>query len=119
LPVGYEALKGVVIPSCEDVVRHDPVSGTCRLVPQCGVVLVVTDERGCETCLGFFRYPAAVRDVNGKARAETGFGSRWAYHNYVDTPDPRFRQLVKMFKAAGFVESETDEYAPMPGAIRT
>ena len=45
-----ERLKGVAIPAPGQLRNHDPESGECRLFPRHGVVLVVTDERECETC---------------------------------------------------------------------
>src|SRR6185295_15544273 len=39
-------LKGVAVPAPGQLRDHDPVSGECRLIPQHGVVLVVTDEEG-------------------------------------------------------------------------
>ena len=56
ITVTDERLKGVIMPSEADAYRHNPVEGSCRLVPQHGVVLVVTDEQGCETCFGFFKF---------------------------------------------------------------
>ena len=53
-----ERLKGIAIPAPGQLRSHDPESGECRLFPEHGVVLVVTDERGCEACFGFFKFPA-------------------------------------------------------------
>lgn len=105
-----DRLKGVAMPSPEDATNHSPEAGSCRVIPERGVILVVVDEQGCETCFGFFRYPSAVRDINGRPLAETGVGDRWAYRNFVDSPDRRFRQIVGMFKEAGYMEEERDEY---------
>src|SRR6185437_9500180 len=52
-----DRLKGAAVPCEEDACRHDRVTGGCRLVPRQAVVLVLTDEKGCETCFGFMRFP--------------------------------------------------------------
>ncbi len=49
-----ERLKSFAIPAPGQLRNHDPESGEYRLFPEHGVVLVVIDERGCESCFGFF-----------------------------------------------------------------
>lgn len=106
-----EKLKGVTLPAESHVRDHDPISGECRLIPQHGVVLVLTDERGCETCFGFFKFPSEILDVHGSSIASTGFNGAWAYRDFVDSPDPRYREIVRRFEAAGYAERVTDEFA--------
>ncbi len=48
--------------------------------------------------------------MNGKVIASTGLGGRWFFRNFIDSPDPRYRQIVRWFKEAGYVESEEDEF---------
>ena len=114
LTTGYRLesnkLKGVVILRAGQVWSHDPVHGDCRVIPERGVVLVVTDKQGCETVFGFFRYPAALEDLNGRDVVSTGLGERWMFRNFVDSPDERFRKIVKRFADAGYVEAERDEF---------
>ncbi len=105
-------LKGVSLPQNEMVWDHDPINGTCRLHPIEGVILVVTDERQCETCFGFLRYPPQVLDVFGKVIADTGLGEAWAFEDFIKSPDPRYRQIVSMFRQRGYVDNEQDDYAP-------
>jgi hypothetical protein len=94
-----ERLKGVALPRTDHVRDHDPRSGAARLIPKRGVVLVVTDdEHKCETVFGFLQYPEQVKD--------------WVFRDFVDTPDPRYRQIVAKFKERGFVREEKDEYSP-------
>jgi hypothetical protein len=107
-----ERLKGVTVPADADVWRHDPDEGICRLLPTRGVVLVVTDERGCETVFGFCRYAEAVKDIHGRTLAETGLEGRWYFSNFVDNPDLRFREIVQLFAGSGYVASEEDEFRP-------
>jgi hypothetical protein len=115
LTTGYrlesEKLKGVVILRDGQVWSHDPVNGDCRVIPERGVVLVLTDERGCETVFGFFRYLASLKNMNGKDAVPTGIGDRWIFRNFVDSPDARYREIVKRFADAGYVEAERDEFA--------
>ena len=114
ISVGVEdsRLAGVSLPLPEMVWDHNPLRGTCRITPQEGVILVVTDERGCETCFGFMRYPEKVLDLNGKVLAETRIGPDWCFEDFIKTPDPRYRQLVALFRERNFVAAEQDDYAP-------
>ena len=105
-----EALKGVTMRP-DQVRDHDPVLGECRLIPTHGVVLVMTDERNCESCFGFFQFPGAISDCHGAVLAATGLQGRWWYRDFVDSPDPRYRAIVKRFAMAGYLESEKDEFA--------
>ena len=61
-----QRLKDAVTLAEGQLWNHDPDSGTGRLIPKKGVVLVLTDEQGCETCFGFFKYPERILDVHGK-----------------------------------------------------
>jgi hypothetical protein len=111
-PVEDERLKGVALPTPGMAWSHDQQHGTARVIPCKAVVLVVTDEHQCETIFGFFKYPEEVLDIHGKAIAKTGLKNRWISRDFVDSPDPRFRQIVRRFADAGFLESEKDEFAP-------
>ena len=106
-----ERLKGVVIPAPGQLRNHDPESGECRIFPQHGVVLVVTDERGCEACFGFFQFPEHVTDIHGAILADTGLEGRWWFRDFVDSPDPRYRAIVRRFEERGFVRVVKDEFA--------
>ena len=107
-----DKLKGVLLLRDGQVQNHDPVHGSCRVMPRRGVVLVVTDAQKCETVFGFFQFPATLKDLNGEDVVETGAGNRWTYRNFLDSPDPRYRQIVKRFTKAGYTEFEKDEFAP-------
>ncbi len=106
-----ERLKGVAMPAPGQLRNHDPESGECRLFPQHGVVLVATDERGCEACFGFFQFPEHILDIHGVVLADTGLEGRWWFRDFVDSPDPRFRALVGHFEAAGYAKKIKDEFA--------
>jgi hypothetical protein len=105
-----EKLKGVVLVRGEQVFSHDPVQGECRLVPKQGVILAVTDERKQEIVFGFLRYPKTLTDTNGKKILDTKVGGDWRYQDFVDSPDPRYRVIVKKFADAGYLEESIDEY---------
>ena len=104
-----ERLKGAAVPAPDQLRDHDPISGECRLIPEHGVVLVVTDERGCEACFGFFKFPEHVIDIHGSILADTALDGRWWFRDFVDSPDPRFRTLVGHFEAAGYAQKVKDE----------
>jgi hypothetical protein len=59
----------------------------------------------------FLSYPDELTDLNQIELAVVPHSGRWFFHNYVNTPDSRYRQIVKMFADAGFVKQEKDEYA--------
>lgn len=107
-----ERLKGIALPAETAVWKHNPHNGSCHLLPSRGVVLVVTDAQGGETLFGFFQFEESVKDVHGRALAETGLAGRWHLSQFVDSPDPRFREIVRLFDEAGFLESEKDEFHP-------
>ena len=106
-----ERLKGVAIPAPGQLRNHDPESGECRVFPKHGVVLIVTDERGCETCFGFFKIPEHILDIHGASLADTAFEGRWWFRDFVDSPDPRYRAIVARFSERGFVRLVKDEFA--------
>lgn len=112
LPVEDERLKGVALPAPGRVWSHDQQYGAARVIPEKAVVLILTDERQCETIFGFFKYPEEVLDIHGKTIAQTGLKNHWVSREFVDSPDPRFRKIVRRFADAGYLESEKDEFAP-------
>ncbi len=112
LRVESEKLKGVVALREGQVWSHDPGHGSCRVIPERGVFLVVTDAKKRETIFGFLKYPTTVKDLNGRDVVATGTDDRWIFRDAVDSPDPRFRKIVKRFAVAGYVEAELDEFVP-------
>ena len=107
-----EQLQGVVLPVPEQFRDYSPETGHCRLEAERAVILVVTDEHGGETVFGFARYPETLRDIHGRELLKTKVGDKWHWQDFVDSPDPRYRQIVKRFTAAGYTEFENYEYAP-------
>ena len=51
-----------------------------------------------------------LQEINGHAVLKTGVGDRWYFRDFVDSPDERFRKIVKRFAEAGYVEAERDEF---------
>lgn len=111
LIVEDEKLKGVVLLPKEAIWDHNPLIGYCRVVPEQGVALIVTDEKGCESVFGFFKYPNTILDIHRRPIVSTGSAGRWVFSDFIDSPDPRYRQIMKMFADAGYVQSEKDEFA--------
>ncbi len=115
LTTGYriedERLKGLMLLDENQVWSYDSTHGSCRLIPERGVVLVLTDEHGAETVFGFLAFPKELRDINGRVLVATPCSDSWTFRNFVDSPDPRFRLIVRKFADAGFLESEQDEFA--------
>lgn len=107
-----QKLKGPATPDEKQVWDFSASLGHCRLAPERAVILVLTDERGCEVVFGFARYPKTLRDINGRVLLKSPVGDRWFFHDFVDSPDPRYRKIVKRFAEAGYVEKEKDEFAP-------
>ena len=106
-----ERLKGVTLLDESKVWSHDRINGSCRVIPETGVMLVVTNERGCETAFGFLYYPDSLADINGNELALLPSKGRWIFRDFVDSPDSRYRKIVGLFAEAGFVEEELDEFA--------
>jgi len=106
-----ERLKGVAVPAPGQLRDHDQIAGEGRLIPEHGAVLVLTDGRGCESCFGFFKFPEHVVDIHGAVLADTGLAGRWWFRDFVDSPDPRYREIVSRFEAAGYAKRGTDEFA--------
>ncbi len=89
-----------------------PQAGICRLAPEYGVLLVVTDERGTESVFGFLRFPRLIRDRSGRTIMSVPQAEGWSFGGFVDSPDPRYRAIVRRFRDGGFVASELDEFVP-------
>jgi hypothetical protein len=104
-------LRGVVLLRDGQVWSHDNVNGSCRVIPRRGVTLTVTDEKKRESVFGFLQFPAALVDLNGKVVVKTDLGNRWTYQSFVNSPDERYRKIVKRFAEAGFLDLEKDEFA--------
>ena len=96
-PIRDEKLKGVTLLSPEQVLDYQPSIGRCRVLPQQAVVLLVTDERKNETVFAFARYPKTLVDLNGRVLVEIPFGGCWHFEDFIQSPDPRFRKIIKRF----------------------
>jgi hypothetical protein len=81
-----------------------------RLAPVRAVVLAVTDAVGCESCFGFMQFPACLIDESGATIMPLPAGDRWTFKDFIDTPDPRYRAIVREFEQAGYLASSKDEF---------
>lgn len=104
-------LMGVDLPK-EDIWSSYPQSGVCRLAPVEGVLLVVTNERGLETVFGFYRFPEIIVDRAGRKIMDLPQPGEWSSGSFVDSPDPRYRAIVRRFREAGYLNQELDEFVP-------
>ena len=111
LPVEDIRLKGANLPDDSRVWHHDSTSGSCRVPPSRGVVLVVTHETGCETIFGFFQFPEAVLDTRRRVVAETGIERSVVVPDFVKVRTSASGRSSTSSGDAGFVEEEVDEYA--------
>jgi len=50
-------------------------------------------------------------DANQRVILKTGVAGRIGFEDFVDSPDERYRHIVKVFADAGYVEAEKDEFA--------
>lgn len=112
LVVEDERLRGVEFTK-ETCWNFGDGTGYCRLAPDYGVLLVLTDEHGREIVFGFFRYPRVIRDSTGREIMPVPGGRVWASSDCVKSPDQRYRAIVRRFAAAGYLVSELDEFAPV------
>jgi len=51
-----------------------------------------------------------LQDLNDRDVVATHQGDRWNFQSFVNSPDIRFRQIVKLFAAAGYLDAERDEF---------
>jgi hypothetical protein len=111
LVIEDERLRGVAF-STVTCWNFDSGTGYCRLAPEHGVLLVVTDREGREAVFGFFRYPRLIRDRDGREIMPVPGNGAWVSGNFVDSPDQRYRAIVRRFADAGYLASELDEFVP-------
>jgi len=114
-----ERLRGAVRFREGQVDHHNAHAGAVRLVPVRAVVLAVTDAAGCESCFGFMQFPNSLIDESGATIMPLPYGDRWMFKDFIDTPDPRYRAIVREFEQAGYLASSMDEFARAPGASST
>jgi hypothetical protein len=91
--------------------HHNAQAGAARLVPVRAIVLAVTDAVGCESCFGLMQFPDSLVDESGITIMPLPTGERWMFKDFIDTPDPRYRAIVREFDQAGYLASSKDEFA--------
>lgn len=105
-----ERLRGDVRLREGQVDHHNTQAGVVRLVPVRAVVLAVTDAAGGESCFGFMELPDKLVDQSGAAIMPLPARDRWMFKDFIDTPDPRYRAIVREFEQAGYLASCKDEF---------
>jgi hypothetical protein len=109
-----ERLRGDVRLREGQVDHHNTRAGSVRLVPVRAVVLAVTDAAGGESCFGFMQFPDKLVDESGSDIMPLPIGDQWMFKDFIDTPDPRYRAIVREFEQAGYLASSKDEFACTP-----
>lgn len=86
----------------------DEISGGANLRSERegSVILVVTDERGCETVFGFARFASILLDTNMRPVMKTPIGNRWFLRDFVDSSDERYREIVRLFLEGGSLDED-------------
>lgn len=116
LPLEDPRLKDAQLSNQQAIWFHNPETGTCRVAPEYGVVLILTDERKMESVLGFFRYPLEIVDDDHQAVMNIPDAGDWMFSEFLKTPDQRYRILVRKFAEAGYLALEHDDYRSAPKA---
>jgi hypothetical protein len=114
-----ERLRGAVRLREGQVDHHNAESGSVRLVSVRAVALVVTDASGCDSCFGFMQFPGCLVDESGVTVMPLPSGDNWMFKDSIDTPDPRYRAIVREFEQAGYLVLSKDEFARASGASST
>jgi hypothetical protein len=80
-------------------------------MPERAVFLFVRAGEEEAVGFGFVQLPAVLVDLNGKEVLKTLFGDRWVLESSVNSPDERYRKIVRRFADAGYLDLEKDEFA--------
>jgi hypothetical protein len=89
---------------------HNLILGDCFLIPTHGVVLVMADERNCESSFRFFQLPAAIPYFHGAVLVATSARPLVA-SRFRRLPRPAPPCIVERFAIAGYLELEKDDLA--------
>jgi hypothetical protein len=52
--------------------------------------------------------------ANGRPLLKLPVGGRWHFSDSIESPDPRYRKIVKRFADAAYLEAESDDFV-QPG----
>lgn len=110
-----ERIKSADFSSDPAVCRQDREAGECSVYPASGVILVVVNEAGHEATFGFLKFPqtiAGIAEDGSRVLFEPPGCSDWQFQQRVQSPDPRYRALIRDFAEAGFLASTEDDYGP-------
>ena len=78
--------------------------GSSGVAANLGTMFVLHD------LLGFLPVVAAVCALEASVLWNFELNDRWTFRDFVDSPDSRYRRIVKRFQAAGYLVSVTDEF---------
>lgn len=56
------------------------------------------------------QFPDCLIDESGKTIMPLPTGNGWIFKDFIDTPDPRYRAIVREFEQAGHLASSKDEF---------
>jgi len=62
------------------------------------------------------QFPDKLVDQSGADIMPLPTGDQWMFKDFIDTPDPRYRAIVREFEQAGYLASCKDEFARTPDA---
>jgi hypothetical protein len=65
------------------------------------------------------QFPDSLVDESGAEIMPLPNGDKWLLKDFIDTPDPRYRAIVREFEQAGYLASSKDEFARATGASTT
>ena len=88
-------------------------SGRCRVLPNLAEVLVLVNEEGAERAFGFGLYPEFLNDSAGRPLLTIPVAGRWYFSDSIKSADPRYRNIVQRFAAAGYLEAESEGLAQL------
>lgn len=72
-------------------------------------MLVLTHESGIETVFGFLQFDHRILNSEGRILLELD-DRDWQFGSFVDSPDPRYREIVDLFRKADYLETVLDEW---------
>ncbi len=118
LHVEHPALKGIKAIRAADATDFDSARGTCGLWPRKNLLLLLSgtegDRENGNTCFGFMQWPEVIRDSHGRPVVATGVDGKWVFINQLSSPDPRYREIVRMFGEAGYLNYVKDGFNQPP-----
>lgn len=111
LRISNPRLKNVTLRDSSKVWEHNKTTGECRVVPEAGVLLILTDEQRQEIVFGFLSYPKVLLEQDSAEPIPVPTKGHWVFEQFLKSSDPRYRAIIRLFAAQGFLEHEMDDYS--------